>query len=718
MFKYQPQWQGPLSGPSFEKQTEDFLNGIESRVDEIDTRQTPSDAMPMPPGTGSAGTELEYSRGDHVHPEQASVTGNAGTATALQTARNIAIEDYTGQHVGTAGAFDGTSDVRLKLPHAMDGELVGNASTASKLQTARTISMADEGSGSVSFDGSADVSLALEVSCTAAGTTADRRIADRFADVANVKDFGAVGDGVTDDTMAVQAAVTACLNAGSILFWPNGTYLCSGSLSSVHGVMHSGSGKIKRGADIFTPGNTQSSANTLYVDGAGSDANDGLSASTPLKTVQAAIDALANYGPLLKGTWSVSLAAGTYAKGRFRDQGIQSEDFIEFRGPDVGGHPNVPTAIISNGGGHSGNGLFILNHTNVKCSNIKFVGYNGSVGSTGIYINNNCYIKTENCHFDSCSVGVRGYEYCIIDVKGGIFENCAYDQNGSPYASSGAILGDFHGKFSVGTQHAGNLDNGPIFQNNYLGVLAQEHCDGHIDYCTFYSNATHIRFNICTRLNVSGSSFKKASGIGIWLQQNSLAYLNSITLGTGTDANFINYICDTYSSIDVYYATAGTISPSITDRCIKRAVLGEVIQNTTPKKFFETSFLGQLFAEGYSSYAIPKAIRFCVRGSLSGTAGIKYVTARFGGSPATGIQFANTQTGQFVFRGEIILNNNPSMSQSCGSDSNIHQNPSRVNYGSLANDLTSDFLFDLEANVADASDSITIASCEVYLSGV
>lgn len=68
-FKYQPQWQGPLSGRSFEKQTEDFLNGIESRVDEIDTRQTPSDMIPLPDGTGSAGTALKYSRSDHVHPD-------------------------------------------------------------------------------------------------------------------------------------------------------------------------------------------------------------------------------------------------------------------------------------------------------------------------------------------------------------------------------------------------------------------------------------------------------------------------------------------------------------------------------------------------------------------------------------------------------------------------------------------------------------------------
>ena len=46
-------------------------------------------------------------------------------------------------------------------------------------------------------------------------------------DAVNVKDFGAVGDGVTDDYAAVQAA----LNAGNIVYFPAGTYLIKGANS-------------------------------------------------------------------------------------------------------------------------------------------------------------------------------------------------------------------------------------------------------------------------------------------------------------------------------------------------------------------------------------------------------------------------------------------------------------------------------------------------------
>lgn len=53
-------------------------------------------------------------------------------------------------------------------------------------------------------------------------------VEDKLAQTVSVKDFGAVGDGVTDDTVAIQAAVDAVFNTGGgTVYFPTGIYLVS-----------------------------------------------------------------------------------------------------------------------------------------------------------------------------------------------------------------------------------------------------------------------------------------------------------------------------------------------------------------------------------------------------------------------------------------------------------------------------------------------------------
>jgi hypothetical protein len=58
------------------------------------------------------------------------------------------------------------------------------------------------------------------------GTPTARDLVTRGGDVINVKDFGATGNGTTDDTAAIQAAITTA-PAGAAIYFPKGSYLAA-----------------------------------------------------------------------------------------------------------------------------------------------------------------------------------------------------------------------------------------------------------------------------------------------------------------------------------------------------------------------------------------------------------------------------------------------------------------------------------------------------------
>jgi hypothetical protein len=96
------------------------------------------------------------------------------------------------------------------------------------------------------------------------GSTTARTLANRFADVVNVKDFGAVGDGVTDDTFACQTAVNFLVTqGGGQLYFPFGTYLLNGTI---------GLDGIKHGIHIpYTSPGIQGASKSIDIIGAGRD---------------------------------------------------------------------------------------------------------------------------------------------------------------------------------------------------------------------------------------------------------------------------------------------------------------------------------------------------------------------------------------------------------------------------------------------------------------
>jgi len=93
-------------------------------------------------------------------------------------------------------------------------------------------------------------------------------VGDKLAQYISVKDFGAVGDGVTDDTVAIQAAVSYVGSIGGAIFFPTGSYLVSSTINILDsGIVFAGEsavgtfegskiiGNVATPAAIFSIGN-------------------------------------------------------------------------------------------------------------------------------------------------------------------------------------------------------------------------------------------------------------------------------------------------------------------------------------------------------------------------------------------------------------------------------------------------------------------------------
>ena len=85
--------------------------------------------------------------------------------------------------------------------------------------------------------GTTNVALAVAFNAAAAtftpsGTGAtSTTVQAKLREFRSVKDFGATGDGTTDDTTAIQAAITAVIGTGGWLFFPDGTYKITSALT-------------------------------------------------------------------------------------------------------------------------------------------------------------------------------------------------------------------------------------------------------------------------------------------------------------------------------------------------------------------------------------------------------------------------------------------------------------------------------------------------------
>ena len=154
-------WSGVTNKPNFATVAE---SGNYNDLINLPTIYQPSSSVPLANNdSGSVGTGTTFARADHAHPVQTTISGNAGSATKLATARNLTIGDTSKSFDGTAGVTWTLSEIGAAAEnHNHDSDYLGinaNAVSASKLATARSITIGD--ADPKSFDGTAGVTWTL-----------------------------------------------------------------------------------------------------------------------------------------------------------------------------------------------------------------------------------------------------------------------------------------------------------------------------------------------------------------------------------------------------------------------------------------------------------------------------------------------------------------------------------------------------------------------------
>jgi len=142
------------------------------------------------------------------------------------------------------GTLDGVTINGATINTATINNLTATGTLALPVGSVTSAMIADGTIVNADINASAAIATSKLAPVTATGSTTARTLENRFADVVNVKDFGAVGDGVTNDTTAIQNAITIVgTSGGGIVYFPSGTYLSSG-VSIINDAVHIiGSGK-------------------------------------------------------------------------------------------------------------------------------------------------------------------------------------------------------------------------------------------------------------------------------------------------------------------------------------------------------------------------------------------------------------------------------------------------------------------------------------------
>ncbi len=412
-----------------------------------------------------------------------------------------------------------------------------------------------------------------------------------FSQYVDVRDFGAQGDGVNDDTAAIRAARDEAHQKGKILYFSEGTYLLSGSIqlySNMH-LIGNNATLIKKAAitQLITTdvdeGDTVISVEDAKQYTVGEDCYVGLPGTSSYADTSAKITAIDTVNNTVTidsynrhnkegAARAVSVSKGGVFSNTFsmlctfRGDDPGSDIIIEGITLDANGQPDEPSSYQLSAIHIDPNGYnIIIKNCNVKRGNADAI----SVQSNGNVIIEDCIIesaKQNGIHVgftvDSISITnnqiyncYNGFYDCYqvksLSIVGNTFTNCEFGCNGFDDESSGTVISgnNFIGcRFGVKT---GAVAGMTITGNSFTGTKASQ-----MGIYVYKSGMATITGNT---FNSLGYAIYIKAGTGVVFNSNVIRNCtNPILVDGNANENIIKTTLCTFSNNMIYCTNAGT----------------------------------------------------------------------------------------------------------------------------------------------------------------
>jgi hypothetical protein len=235
-----------------------------------------------------------------------------------------------------------------------------------------------------------------------------RDVQTKIRESVSIKDFGAAGDGITNDTAAFENFVTYCAQYGATGFIPAGTYLIDPSTRTFSGnkpFVIRGEG---RGATILKNRNT--AASFIYWTGPNGVAFENLK-----------IDGA------FTGLPSTPVSGGTLVLVNSNDNTVRGVDFVNIWRVALMIYNDHQTTTTNIYGGHTIDNCRVYGPSN----------YSGNVGPSAFLIADVVNSKITKCYISQ--IGLYGYEF-KNDCSNTLISNCVAEDTYYPlyYGGDGA----------------------------------------------------------------------------------------------------------------------------------------------------------------------------------------------------------------------------------------------------------------------------------------